>query len=884
MKIIKPQKLALLTRVFENDGQAYLVLSAMAFFPLTAPKKLLHEVSLWRTAAEEAGPHGVLDAGMTKHRGEVLVFGKACTLNQVPAPATSVRVQIASIDKVLHVVGDRVWEAGGASDPVPFTEMPITWERAFGGCGFAENPVGRGMLAVEDRGRSLVPLPNIELPNEGVRSPKDRPSPAGFGPLDITWPQRMRHVGTYDNEWLRTRYPGFAKDLNWEHFNVAPEDQRIRGYFDLAAPFRVEGMSPGQRVVEGRLPGVSARLFVAQRDAEKTLREAAARLDTVVLFPTAGRGLVIFRGMLPIAEDDGADVTCVVAAFEDPGAPRSIEHYQAVREKREDRKNGALYTLIDSDLMPAWEEPENAPPDDWADMADLVRTEDLRAAYAERKAQRHIEAARNAWIARGQDPAIFDKQAPKPKPAPKTLDELPAYLEEAEKEKDLLLEQAKTREAEALRLAREQCQRAGIDFDKLLAERKAKAGGPPKLSLVKDLERLKDLAELLKNAGTPSPELSALVSNPAVEERLRKAEAQILEVYRKAAHLLPEAQYKGESDSALAREEVSQAKARGESLSGRDLTGVDLSNMDLSGVDLSFALLEKVVLRGANLSGAKLHGATLARADLRGSRVVGADLTASNFGLADVRETDLSGSDLTDAIFYDADLRGAKLARCKLRRTILFGAKLMGVSLREIESADLTLIETSMAGADLAGAKLEKAVFLRCDMEDVDLSGAALANASFVACGCDGARFSSAILRGARFAMGTSCEHADFKGAELGRTFFRGASLKKADFVGVNAPECDFSEVDFSGADLRGLFSPRSLFVRTRLTGAILEGANLMLGILQKADVFGADLRGANLFRADLAKIRGEKDARWEGSVTTQARRVPERAPSGVGR
>ncbi len=882
MKILKPQKLGLIARVFENDGQAYLVLTAVGFFPFAAPKKLLHEVELWRAAAEQVSPAGALDAGMTKHRGEVLVSGKAFTKDGVPAPATSVRLRIASVDKELHVVGDRVWQAGGASEPVPFTEMPITWERAFGGEGFAENPTGRGARPAEVNGRKVHPLPNIESPGARVRSPADRPPPAGLGPLDPTWPKRMQYVGTYGDEWLKTRYPGFAKDLRWEYFNVAPEDQRIEGYFDLAAPFRVEGMSPARRVTESALPGVTARLFAVTRGEGDALREAAARLDTVHLFPAIERGAVIFRGMLPIEEDDGADVLQVIAAFEDPSQPRDVEHYRAVRDRRLDRKNGALYTLVDDDLMPGWGEPEGAPPDDWNDMAEIAATEGLRVSYAQRQSDHRLAEARRALVARGLDPADFDRKIQKPRPAPTKIEELPAYLEEMEKERDLLTAQAKTRQEEAAARARERCRQVGLDFDRLVEERKAKAGGPPGLSADREMERLRDRARLLRDAGTPSPGLEATLADPAFEARLRSAEVRLREAYRRSAHLFPEARDASPEASAQIRAEVLSAKARGESLAGRDFTGADLSGLDLSGVDLTCALLEKVKLAGAVLTGADLRDATLARADLRGARLSGAALAGCNLGKADVRDADLAGADLTGAVFYEADLRGTSLARCHLQRAMVHGAKVQGVDLRGADARELFFLETSLAGDRIQGANLEKAMFLRCDLEAADFSGASLSMATFVACTCDGAIFAGADLTGARFTMATSVAYGDFRGARMKRTLFRGAGLAKADLSGVSAPECDFSEADLSGADLHGLSAPRSLFVRTSLRGADLKSANLMLGILQKAQLHGADLRGANLFRADMAKVRGDEGTRMDGAHTVQVRVVPEKNASRV--
>ena len=37
-----------------------------------------------------------------------------------------------------------------------------------------------------------------------MRAPSDRPPVAGFGRVDVTLPQRLKKLGTYDGKWLRT--------------------------------------------------------------------------------------------------------------------------------------------------------------------------------------------------------------------------------------------------------------------------------------------------------------------------------------------------------------------------------------------------------------------------------------------------------------------------------------------------------------------------------------------------------------------------------------------------------------------------------------------------------------------------------------------------------
>jgi uncharacterized protein YjbI with pentapeptide repeats len=50
-----------------------------------------------------------------------------------------------------------------------------------------------------------------------------------------------------------------------------------------------------------------------------------------------------------------------------------------------------------------------------------------------------------------------------------------------------------------------------------------------------------------------------------------------------------------------------------------------------------------------------------------------------------------------------------------------------------------------------------------------------------------------------------------------------------------------------------------------------------MSAVLQKTKLHGADLRGANLFRADLAKVRGDKTTRFDDAYLVQIRVVPEK-------
>lgn len=73
---------------------------------------------------------------------DVYVLGKARSERPVESLACS--VSVGPLQRSFRVVGDRVWqrtpEGLVPSRPQPFTEMPVTWERAFGGVAGEQRP------------------------------------------------------------------------------------------------------------------------------------------------------------------------------------------------------------------------------------------------------------------------------------------------------------------------------------------------------------------------------------------------------------------------------------------------------------------------------------------------------------------------------------------------------------------------------------------------------------------------------------------------------------------------------------------------------------------------------------------------------------------------
>ena len=349
MKVLKDKDQSLLFNYFGREGRNYLVLSILTFFAFDRPEQPLKESELWPFVQNELGKETIFDAGMPKLTGEVLLRAKCFAPDKEPVRACPVSFRLGPIEKTLNVFGRRRWltTAPGLTvitDPEPFSFMDLNWSRAFGGPDFPNNPLGKGFAPIlGPGGLPAHELPNIEDPNDLIGLIEDRPDPAGFMPLDLTWPQRAGKLGTYDQTWLEERWPGFPFDLDWTFFNTAPPDQILKdSWFKGDETFVCRHLHPEKEAVSGKLPTIRSRCFLLQkekgRSKEYEFKEINSRIDTVWLFPHAERGVTIRRAVAEVEDDEAADIKRIFLATEPVAEEKKpLEHYHEEMEKRLDR-------------------------------------------------------------------------------------------------------------------------------------------------------------------------------------------------------------------------------------------------------------------------------------------------------------------------------------------------------------------------------------------------------------------------------------------------------------------------------------------------------------------------------------------------------------------
>ncbi len=98
MKVFKPLQVSLIHKTFKFGGKHRLAVAVLLGFPFEGCEPLL-EPKLWQFIAAEIGKDGILDLGMPKPNGEVLLYGSYFSPNKLPVKADSVRMRVGKIDK-----------------------------------------------------------------------------------------------------------------------------------------------------------------------------------------------------------------------------------------------------------------------------------------------------------------------------------------------------------------------------------------------------------------------------------------------------------------------------------------------------------------------------------------------------------------------------------------------------------------------------------------------------------------------------------------------------------------------------------------------------------------------------------------------------------------
>ena len=882
MKVIKPLRLSAMYRAFHRDGREWLALTTIAMTDLQGKHVLLPEPDLWETVTEEIGSDGVLDMSMPKANPEFLVTGNAYTQHQTEKKLCAVSVQVQGRKKTLAVFGDRFWIDGRPSEPQPFEAMPISWRRAYGGPAYEENPLGIGHAEETINGLRVRRVPNIEHPDALLKHPTQAAVPAGLGAIDMSRPSRLRLMGReYGDHWRENLFPDFSQDMDWHFFNAASSDQWLAdGDGELAgAPFEIRNMHPAEPVLRGVLPNWRARGFIVRgyeppvgmevEPEASNFEGLAMRLTTAWFFPHRDRVALIYHGVVPVTENDAEDVSHMMIAMEEEGAPRPMAHYWQTLSQRCDPEQGAYLTLDDAQLVP-----ENA-------MGPWLDTEEEGLVNAlERNMQVRAERARaklsEAYKSTGGDFSRYQLPAAPIQSMP-TLKELPAFLEKTKamvREQKHKADEARKKMEQAANANAVESRKAGFDTSKFFEKAdQATAKGPPKTGMQPLVDGILGVSAAVGAAPLPQDKQDEIKSVGQRGERM------LTEAYRRMAHHQSAADPMPEGEARSARERAERILRGNRDFSETDFTGADFSGMDLRGTRWHRTLLESADFSDCKLDDAdfdqavlvrtKLHRVSLRRAVLHGCNMSLASLESSNFSAATLRnmlieKLQARHCDFSDAVVEEVQCIALHFEDCSFERARI-------TALQTVEGGAFTRVRFD-------GAAFERSTLLDCELHDVSFIGAKMVHCAWTAMPkIVSVDFSEATLTKTCFVGGTALRGAVFRDALLKDCSLREVPLDQTDFTGARLQNTDFSSASLRGANFAEADAPDCVFIRTDFTGASMVDVNLQGALLEKAVLSSADFRRANLFGADLSECLIDERTLFDGAYTEQVVTTPKR-------
>ncbi len=309
----------------EPSGRELLVVAIKGTFAIPA-----HDGALLRLHEEQeplltadtfhgepglSAPKYEADFAPRKPKCDVLLNASAYAPGGRPVERVEVTASVGAWRKAFAVVGDRVWNARGGiratSRPQPFTTMPITYDRAFGGtderhenpaehAAYMRNPSGCGFHKhLREAWVHDSPLSNTEEIGRPIVRPDADYAPMGFGPIARHWEPRYRHAGTYDEHWLQHVAPFLPADFDDQYHQAAPADQQLSSP-SSEQEITLLNLTPTGRCTF-RLPHLQAPIHVFPKGGGR--EDLTARLDTIVIEPDLGRVQLSWRVARPLRRD-----------------------------------------------------------------------------------------------------------------------------------------------------------------------------------------------------------------------------------------------------------------------------------------------------------------------------------------------------------------------------------------------------------------------------------------------------------------------------------------------------------------------------------------------------------------------------------------------------
>jgi len=221
--------------------------------------------------------------------------------NGEPQRKWQVQVTVGKLRKTIQVSGHRQWIRGFSGwklgEPERCRRVPIRYELAYGGSSkrnaFLSNPVGRGYVAPALAHEFAAH--QIECAEERVRVGGEH-EPAGLGPIARSWQPRSSLAGTYDDDWVDTKWPVMPDDFLFEHFNCGSAGLVVDGYLSGGELVKCKGLTKSGSI-QFKIPDYT--VFILIRCHDGALIPWRCNLDTLAINLEESKCFITWRAQLP---------------------------------------------------------------------------------------------------------------------------------------------------------------------------------------------------------------------------------------------------------------------------------------------------------------------------------------------------------------------------------------------------------------------------------------------------------------------------------------------------------------------------------------------------------------------------------------------------------
>lgn len=304
------------TVLWRFGGQRMVTVVAKASFALTADADmtLIAPEPLHRSERQEGGP-----MSSVRRASEVapqLRFVDVTMSGHAHPPylgATEVAVRLAIqtgtsvlLDRLVYAVGDPDPATGGRH---PMRPVPLGYERAYGGIGCGDNPLGVGFGANAHEAPNLV-------------DPRGAEQVAALTPIPAVFPCRKHRLGPLPRSALGEPVIALPDDFDWDYFQSAPAAQRMP-MLQGGEWLMLEGVFPGVPRLQTRLPDLTAvaRVYVAGGHATQAPELLPLRIDTVHVDADEGTCHVVWRASFALPEEEAVDALSLAVALGSASLP-----------------------------------------------------------------------------------------------------------------------------------------------------------------------------------------------------------------------------------------------------------------------------------------------------------------------------------------------------------------------------------------------------------------------------------------------------------------------------------------------------------------------------------------------------------------------------------